>query len=200
MFKQFKIQVNIPTFISHNGQTASPLNTYAKRMKELSAKRKKTDADHEQMAKFEFEAGLYLNDAREVIIPGRLFEALIAEGAKKSKEGKIALSSTFVDTDAVISYDGGPLSVEELTKSDFHRLSVPVRIGQARVLRTRPIFKNVKAEWIVSLQTEVANQAQLQRWITDGMNLVGVGDWRPRHGRGVVTVFEEIVVPLTAVA
>ena len=200
MFKQYKVQVAMPTFVSHSGQTSDPLNKYAKAMKEISSRRKKTDADHEALALLEYEAGLYLNDARQAIIPGRLFEALIAEGAKKSKEGKVALSSTFVDSDAIISYDGGPLTVEELKDSEFHRLSVPVRIGQARVIRTRPIFKNVQAEWIVSLQTEVANEAQLRRWIKDGMNLVGVGDWRPRHGRGVVTAFEEIVVPLSAVA
>lgn len=200
MYRQYKVALEIPTFVSHNGQTADPVNRYAKAMKEISGKRKKTDADYEALARIEFEAGLYLNKDRQVIIPGRLFEALIAEGAKKSKEGKIALSSTFVDSDSLISYDGGPLTVEQLLESEEHRLAVPVRVNQARVVRTRPIFTNVRAEFIVSLQTEVGNASQLQRWVTDGMNLVGLGDWRPRHGRGIVTEFVEIAQPLKAAA
>lgn len=199
-YQSYKVETMLSTFISHNGQTADPLNAYAKAMKEVSSKRKKSEADFARLAEIEYEAGLYLNKNREVIIPGRLFEALIAEGAKKSKEGKIALSSTFVDCDAVISYDGGPLTVDELIQSDYHRLSVGVRVGQAKVIRTRPIFHNVRAAFDVSLETSLANESQLRRWIVDGLNQVGMGDWRPRHGRGEMTVFERAVVPLAVAA
>jgi hypothetical protein len=192
MYAQFDVSFSLSSFISHSGQTADPLNRYAKALKEVSSKRKKTEADFEQLAKIEFEAGLYLNKAGQVIIPGRVIEAALAEGAKKSREGKAALSSTFVDNDPVIEYDGGPLSLQELLLSEEHRLAVPVRVGTARVVRTRPIFHNVRGTFRVSLETSLANEAQLRRWIDDALNQVGIGDWRPRHGRGEVTNFVRV--------
>lgn len=200
MYQQFKIVINVPTLVMHNGQTADPLNKYAKAMKAISSNRKKTDSDLEAMALIEYEAGLYLNGDAQVILPSRVFEAMIAEGARKSKDGKTALASTFVDNDAVISYEGGPLTVEELKASDRHRLSVPVRVGQSKVIRTRPIFHDVHADFLVSLQTELANASQLRRWIVDGLTQVGLGDWRPRYGRGVLERFEEVKVPLAHAA
>lgn len=200
MYKRFTIGVHLPDMIMHNGQTADPLNTYAKGMKAITSNKKKTEADIEALAKIEYEAGLYLNKQREVIIPGRLFEAMIAEGARKTKDGKTALSTTFVDNDAVIEYDGGPLTVEQLMMSDAHRLTVPVKLKGSRIIRTRPIFHNVRAEFFVSLQTELANESQLRRWVQDGLNQVGLGDWRPRHGRGYVEKFEEIAQPLKVAA
>jgi hypothetical protein len=169
-------------------------------MKEISGKRKKTDADHEQLALIEYEAGLYLDSKKQVIIPGRIFEAAIAEGAKIAKEGKLCLSSVIVENDAVITYDGGPLSLDELKVSDDHRLVVPVRVGQARIMRTRPMFANVEAKFVVSLATEIANPAQLKRWIEDCLNLKGLGDWRPRYGRGYLLAFEEMKAPVAKAA
>lgn len=200
MYKQYQVKLEIPSLITHNAQTADPLNPFTKAIKQITSNRKKTDADLEKLAKLEYEAGLYLNKDRQVTIPGRVFEAVIHAGAKKSKEGKDALASVFVDNDAVFEYDGGPMTVEELIESDDHRLVVPVRVNTAKVMRTRPIFKNVKAEFLVSLQTEVANPTQLENWIGDAMNLVGIGDWRPRHGRGVVTSFMQVDQPVKEVA
>jgi hypothetical protein len=199
-YVQYSVSISLADLIMHNGQTSDPLNVYAKRMKAISGKRKKVDADFEALALIEYEAGLYLNNEEEAIIPGRLFEAMIAEGAKKSKEGKLALSGTFVDNDAVISYDGGPLTLEELKASSKHRLAVGVRVGMSKVTRTRPHFHNVRATFLVSLNTEVANGEQLRKWIEDGLTLVGIGDWRPRHGRGSLDRFEVVRAPLTAVA
>jgi len=200
MYQQYSVSVHVPSLIMHSGQTADPLNRFAKAMKAISGKRGKTDADHEALARLEYEAGLYLNGQGQVIIPGRVIESVVAEGAKKTKEGKIALSSTFVDDDPVISYDGGPLTVEQLIDSDYHRLAVPVRVGMAKVVRTRPHFHNVRFTFHVSLETSLANESQLLRWITDGLNQVGLCDWRPRHGRGEILSFEAVTVPLKAAA
>jgi len=200
MYKEYDAEINLPRVLMHNAQTANPLNEFAKALKAISGKRNKTEADHLAMARIEYEAGLYLNAKREVIIPGRVFEACIAEGAKKSKEGKVALSTTIVENDAVITYDGCPLTVEELLESEDHKLVVPVKVGMAKIMRTRPLFHNVSAVFTVSLQTELANPGQLERWITDCLNQVGVGDWRPRYGRGTLDNFAEKSVELRNVA
>lgn len=198
--KTFIVGIHLADYIQHNPQTAMPANKFYKAMKELTGKRKKTDADHEAIANIEYHAGLYMNGAGQVVLPSTQFEAAIAEGAKVSKEGKICLSSTFVEGDAVLSYDGGPLSLDELLASESHRLDALVRVGMAKTMRRRPYFTNACADFRVSLDTEQANAAQLRRWVFDALNIKGIGDWRPRHGRGEITKFEEMPVLVTATA
>ena len=47
----------VSPLLLHNGQTANPLNKYARQLKAVSGKRNKTDEDFEAMAKIEFLAG-----------------------------------------------------------------------------------------------------------------------------------------------
>lgn len=196
MYRKFSVVVEIEKLLMHNGQLSDPLNVYAKAMKAISSKRQKTEADMEQLANIEFEAGLYLDRQRNVIIPGRVFESVLVEGARKSKEGKLALAGSIVENDAIITYEGGPLSVEELVKSQDHRLTVSAKVGTARIMRTRPLFCGVKATFEVSLSSESANADQLKRWVVDALNVVGVCDWRPRYGRGRLVSFVEIAAPI----
>lgn len=178
--------------IQHNGQTADPLNKYTKAMKTITSDRalKKTDEGIAELMKIEFEAGLYLNAKKQVIIPSRILEAHIAEAARKTKEGKSALAGMFVDTDAILAYDGGPLTVKELIASDEHRLTVGVGVNNARIMRTRPLFSNWSATFDVSVLSEMAGSKTLETWITNGGKFVGIGDYRPRYGRYEIQQFE----------
>ena len=199
-YQQFIVKISGEDYIPHNGQMADPLNPFARAMKEISGKRKKTEADHSAMADIEFIAGLYTNESKQVIIPGRVLEAWIAEGARKSKEGKVCLSSTFVDTDALLHFDGDDMTIDQLKASEAHRLKVAVKVGQAKVMRTRPHFHNWSGEFKVSINLEMANPAQLKRWIEDAATYLGIGDWRPRHGRCEIVKFETVSKGLKAAA
>ncbi len=200
MYKKFKAVIHLADLIQHNSQLANPLNQIARAMKEISGKRNKTEADHAKLAELEFRGSLYLNAQGEVVLPGRLLEAGIHAGAKKHKQGPSALAAVFVDNDPVIEYDGGPLSVDELLESDAHRLVVPVKVGQARVMRTRPIFHNVRAEVALSLDTEICDPDALRLWLESMLNRVGIGDWRPRHGRGELVSFKAVKAPVEVAA
>jgi len=199
-YKKFKVRLAGDSLIMHNGQTADPLNAYAKGMKQINSKRKKTEADYKALSDLEFQAGLYLDQKGRVVIPSRVLEASIHGGAKKSKEGQLALSGLFVDTDLVLEYEGGPLSVEKLVASPDHRITVPVKVQRNKVMRTRPHFKNWSGTFDVSLNSQVANQSQFERWMFDLGAYVGLCDWRPRHGRFDVLEIAEIKVPIAAVA
>jgi hypothetical protein len=152
------------------------------------------------MANIEYQAGLYLNNKGQVIVPSRVLESVLVEGAKKSKEGKLALSGMFVDTDGILEYEGGALSVKQLLDSPEHRICVAVRIGMSKVMRTRPHFKNWRTTFKVSVNEQVANEAQLKRWLEDAGAYVGIGDWRPRHGRYELENFNAVRQPLKKVA
>ncbi len=95
-YTQYEVELAGDSLIMHNGQTADPLNPFSKAMKEISGKRKKTDSDYEAMANIEYKAGLYVDAKNNVIVPSRVLESVLVEGAKKSKEGKLALSGMFV--------------------------------------------------------------------------------------------------------
>jgi hypothetical protein len=138
----------------------------------------------------EYEAGLYLNAKRQVILPSRVLEAHISLAARKTKEGKQSLAGMFVDTDGLLNYEGGPLTVDELLDSEEHRLVVPVRVGMARVIRTRPMFRNWSTTFKVSVLDELVTPSTLRAWIINGGNLIGIGDYRPRYGRYELRAFD----------
>jgi hypothetical protein len=184
-YLKHKVTIAGDTLILHNGQTADPLNKYAKALKAVTSdkQRKKTEEGIVEMGNIEYEAGLYLNAKGQVILPSRVLEAHIAEGARKTKEGKTALAGMFVDTDGVLSYEGGPLTVKQLIASEDHRLTVPVSVNQSKIIRVRPMFKNWSCSFEVSILEEMAGTSTLQTWLRNGGSFVGLGDWRPRHGR-----------------
>lgn len=167
--------------IMHNGQTADPLNKFAKALKKVSSKRVKTDADYEEMARIEFIAGLYIS-ADGPVLPTHVIDATVVNAAKKSKEGTLAKSSVFCFTHSVLQYDG-PRSADELWQDErFRKVSI-VRVGQARVARTRPVFDAWQC--VVELQVEntLVNPSRVDEWMFVAGTQVGFCDWRPQFGR-----------------
>lgn len=167
--------------IMHNGQTADPLNKFAKAIKKISSKRAKTDADYEEMARIEFTAGLYLS-AEGPVIPTHVIDATVVNAAKKSKEGVLAKSGVFCLSHSVLQFDG-PRTADELWKDErFRKVSI-VRVGTARVARTRPIF----TAWscVIELQVEntLVNPSRVDEWMFIAGTQVGMCDWRPQFGR-----------------
>ena len=167
--------------LMHNGQMANPLNKFAKLMKQTSSKRAKTDADYEEMAHIEFIASLYM-DANGPIIPAHVMDSMLVNGAKKSKEGMSAKSGAFCLEHARLDYDG-PRTAEELWAIEDFRFVALVRVGTARVARTRPIFNTWAAIVSVNIETTIVNPARVDDWMTIAGTQVGLGDWRPQHGR-----------------
>lgn len=169
------------TLIMHNGQTADPLNQFAKAMKNISGKRKKTDADYEEMAHIEFMASLYIN-GNGPVLPARMIDAVLLAAAKKNREGPLAKSGVFCKQDAILEYDG-PRKVEEMWKDGKFRRVDAVRVQQARVMRTRAQFPEWGAKVCVSYEETLVNIQQLDAWFDIAGTQIGLGDWRPQHGR-----------------
>lgn len=99
------IFTGLSPLLMHNGQLADPLNEFTKKMKEVSGKKKKTEADFEQLAKFEFLGSLWLNDKGKPIIPSHVIEAVGVAGAKKIRDGQTAKAAFFAE-DALLTYTG----------------------------------------------------------------------------------------------
>lgn len=182
----------VSPLLCHNGQTADPRNTYAKAMKAISSKRKKTDADFDELARLEWLAGLY-RFGDELVIPDYVLESTMIAGAKKSKRGPQAKCGLFFTDHAVLEFDGKPDAIDDATLADMFvsgefTHTVGVRVGQAKVMRTRPIFRNWSCVITAQYDPDVLNQRDVEELAVDAGRLVGLGDWRPKHGRFTATV------------
>jgi hypothetical protein len=169
--------------LQHNGQTADPTNKWSKAMKQISGKRLKTDADYEELAKIEFLAALYM-DKNGPIIPPNMIDAMVVNGAKKSKEGQVAKSGCFCLNVVKLDYVG-PRTSEELWADEAFRFSAIVRVGMARVARTRPIFREWSADVRLHVEPSLVNIARVDEWMRVAGTQIGLGDWRPQFGRFV---------------
>lgn len=180
----FKI-TGVAPLILHNGQTADPLNPHSKSIAEITSKRKKTDADHREVARREWHAGLYLSDNR-VCIPFQMTEATLINAAKKEKRGPDAKAGIVVENHATLRYEG-PTTIDELWTDERFRIRVPVKVTTNKVMRTRPYFDKWWTVLDIKYLEELLNPADIRSFlITAGMQ-IGFGDWRPRFGRFQIT-------------
>ncbi len=177
---QFKI-TGVAPLILHNGQTADPLNQHSKSIAEITGKRKKTDADHREVARREWFAGLYLYNG-EPCIPFQILEATLIEGAKKHKRGPAAKAGLIVELHAPLEYDG-PRKPDELWEDERFRLRVSAKIGTSRVMRTRPMFPQWSAMLAIQYLPDLLNPAEVLNFLVTAGVQIGLGDWRPRFGR-----------------
>lgn len=180
----FKIR-GVSPLLLHNGQTANPLNPFSKRMKEVSGKRKKTDADYLELSRIEFAAGMYVNEAGEPVIPGENIEAAMIEGAKKQRLGESAKAGIISDGNWAIEYTG-PKTVDELWEDKRFVDVRKVRIQQNSVMRTRPIFRAWGCTIKVDYLPEQLNRSQVIQIMETVGTTIGICDYTPKFGRFVV--------------
>ena len=165
----------IAPIIMHNGQLALPTNSFSREMKKISSKRKKVDADYEELAHLEFLGGLYTSDGA-VVIPAYVFEgALLGKGgaSRKERAGKDAQIAVFVENDAELIYDG-PKTPHELWVDGRFDFRMPVKIGQATIERTRPMFKKWSCVFDVRYDLEFVDRDTVVRWLEVAGERVGL--------------------------
>lgn len=168
-------------------------------MKAISAKRKKTDADYDEMARLEWLAGLYRSGG-DLVIPDYVLESVFINGAKKSKRGTQAKCGMFFTQHASLQFEGKPSVIDDeslalmFQSGDFTH-TIGVKVSMSKVMRTRPIFRNWSLTAVAQYDPDVLNLRDLEDIAEDAGRLVGIGDWRPKHGR-----FDVTVVPVPAAA
>lgn len=141
---------SVSPLLMHNAQLADPLNKFARELKRILSKRKKTDADHEEVARLEFLGGFYaaqFGNELHAAIPGTMVEATLVNAAKTLKMGRQARSGIIVRNDSKLIYKG-PADPNELYRTGFV-LRVPARVGTSRVMRTRPCFRDLRCGGLV---------------------------------------------------
>lgn len=178
-----KIKIRgLTPILMHNGQLADPISKATLALAELTGKRNKTEADHLAISKCEWLGGLYVDDRERPCLPGEVLESCLVEGAKRHKLGKLAKGGIIVFGNFPLEYEG-PKSIDALWDHGGFLKRSAVRVGQARVIRSRPMFPKWECSFVIQWdESMIKNEAMLLE-IAHSAGQAGVGDYRPKFGR-----------------
>lgn len=182
----------LSALLMHNERLADPLDPFVQALSEITAKRKKSMADHEEIGHVEFLGGLYTSPPLEgpddlskvkPCIPAWNVIRCLQDGAKRQKRGTDVLKGIFPLTeDAALSYDG-PSDPKKLWQHGGFSLRKSVGVQRNRTMRTRPMFPNWEAQLAVEIDPTIFDLHTVKRAWADAGAYSGIGDMRPVYGR-----------------
>lgn len=169
--------------LMHADNLADPLDPVTKEFKKISGKRKKTDDDFEALAEMEFQASLYA-EGETIVLPATNLKKAFIEGGRVTKDGpKVERGVTLLGVSFPLDY-GSSLTKKDLyTDTEFvDRRSV--KVGTARTMRVRPIFRNWSVDVEAMLDPAVLSADDFEDICKNTGNLIGLGDHRKVGGYG----------------
>jgi hypothetical protein len=178
--------VGTAPLMMHNIQLANPLNSYAKQIKAITSKKKKTEQDLLDIFELEWRGGLYYNSEHGVYIEGVAIEACLLGAAKLNKRGQdLKRGLRVLENYVSLKYDG-PKDPDKMYHgkdgvSQFVDVRA-VRVNQSRTMRCRPIFNQWSCEFTVQYNEEILNAADVTSMVVNGGKLIGLMEHRPRYG------------------
>lgn len=178
MYRQFDVTIKGSKLMMHNVRLSDPLDNFTKALKAFTGNRKKSDEDHVEISRIEFEGGLYFDPKVGPYIPDTWLNAMLVEGARKRKLGKLFEANVSVAEERnPLKYDG-PRTVEGLWKDGRFADRRGVVVGQAKTMRTRPIFRDWSVSFRIQLLECELNADELETAILNA-GPYGIGDGRP---------------------
>lgn len=179
------------SLIMANGRMMDPRDPYVREFAKTKNKnaREKTDSDIEEERRIQFQGSLWFDDETGLgpVLPSETIQALVRDGAKKAKLGKAAEAGSFPVEDYYrLDYDG-PRTREELWADDRFPFFSNTKRG---VICTRAKFRNWSCTFTLEVDEDVIAIEKVENALRACGKLVGVGSWKPRHGRFVVTEFK----------
>lgn len=185
--------------VMHNERLADPLDPFTRAIAQISANRKKTEAQHEEVSRLEFFGGLYTEpliaapdsiDGQKPCLPAWNILRCLQDGAKRHKKGIDVLRGVHpIPLTVPLEYEG-PTSASALWLAPDFRLRKGVGISGRRVSRTRPQFVNWQAELEVEVDPSIFDLHLLEQCWRDAGKYAGLGEMRPVYGHFNATVKE----------
>lgn len=169
--------------VCHNERLADPLDPISKEIAKISGLRKKTEANHLEIARLEFAGGLYHDEDLGPYIPTWNIIRSIQEAGKQQKLGAAVLRALVPGAEkAAIQYDG-PRDIGAMWEDGRFVLRKGVGISGRRVMRTRPVFVDWVVEADLELDIAVLNPDKIDQLALAAGKYEGLGDNRPQYGR-----------------
>jgi hypothetical protein len=196
----YSVRIHGSRLMMHNEQLANPFNEYTRALAIITHKRKKTEEDYWEAARVEFQGGLYHDDEHGPYVPGHCIVAMIVEGAKRRKLGTdFERSLLCEETINPLSYKGprdrkGLWEAKDPSGAPAFADQRLVGIGQRRILRTRPLFR----DWKLDFSLRALDGALMGQDIATALHAaqkIGLLDGRPQYaGQFTVESFDEMKV------
>lgn len=187
--KSLSIQITGKSpLLMHSDRFANPLDPMTKAHKELTSIRKKSDENQIAIAKSEFIGGCYWRAGVGFFMPAQNLDACLLGAAKLQKLGVKFKQATQILEDDLPLIGKFPATPEKLWEQPDHVDARGVKVGQAKIIRYRPIFKEWALQATVMFNEEILSPSEVKKAIEDAGALIGLGDYRPRFGRFNVQV------------
>lgn len=194
-FLTMKIRLSLvgtAPLLMHNPRMVDPDFELNRLLKELTSKRKKTDADLKEIERLEWYGGLY-EDNGKVVQPTSKVRKCIINTARINKLGKsIERALNFFDLNVPLIYDG-PKNIDALWVDPKFTSRLSVGLNGKRVMRVRPQFPPGWKLVLDGLFIEDAgvNFDELSRTVELAGQVEGIGDNRVNgYGRFESTLEE----------
>jgi hypothetical protein len=178
----------IAPLIMNSDRMANPLDADGKYLKSLTAKRKKTDADHLEIFKANWMGCIYYDDELGPYVPGEAVQACLVEGGKESKLGSTLKKGAIVLEEKCPVKYRGPKDKEDLFEHGAFTDIRNVVVNRARTPRCRPIFPEWEINCTVAYNERVLNAEAVIHSMEDAGEMRGLLDYRPRYGRFAVSL------------
>lgn len=180
--------------IQNNGAAGLDTRSPAKiEIAEINSKKGKnrTVTDDERLRELECQISLYFDAGGAPTIPEAAIRTCIETDARKMKQGSQVREGLIVTEVVSFDYDRERYgtTVDELVKST--QFTVPVKMGQVRVNRTRAKFDDWSVTFRVDIDPELVDKDQLDLWLDIAGRRIGLGDWRPEKS-GTYGRFETV--------
>lgn len=180
----------------HSDQGTDPLCDLAKEIKALTGKRKKTDADHEEIAFLEWWGAFYINGDGAPVIPENCIRAMIRDGARLRKRGmdvERGLGFFGVDPEVEVGFRFGNLADRDEARKVFENRRFvdrrPVVVQRAKIWRTRPVFPQWGLSFNLVVDEDVINGSDIRTSLEQAGSMIGLCGGR-RIGMGRFEVVE----------
>lgn len=186
MLKRIELTVKgLTQHVQHNGQLADQSNPYVIRMKLITSKpaKQKTAQDFKNLDDLEWEGSLYLDAEQRVIVPGTTIEGALYEAGKTQRMGPSVRNGVVSDGEWPLLHDG-PKALEKLKENPAYRFRVGVKNPStgARVMRTRPVFKNWSLTFQVLYDPEIIGRDDVIKLVQILGSKIGLSDDRKKMG------------------
>lgn len=185
LIKEVNVKIKgITPLLMCNERTANPMDPIARKLKEITAVRKKIDVHYEAIQKLSYEGSVYYDDELGIYIPTKWIGAVIRQAAKLERRGK-SCAGIVIDEplgSTIVPYKGK--TIEQMWNtmdSAGNRVYVSnmlVRVDKSKVVRTRALFPQWEISFNALINTELLSIDDLTRFLERGGLLIGMGDYR----------------------
>ena len=176
----------------NNPRTVDPLDEYAKAAKEITSRKKKSDADHLKLREIETEAKCFWDDSLGIYIPSRWITASIANSAfavAKIAKAKIRSSVFPVEEKIKLHYEGErEIAAVSQIHANGHFIVQNLKQGTVSITKAHPAFRGWSFKTQLEIDTEILNFSDIKRIAEYASRYVGWGDFRPTFGRADVVL------------